>query len=296
MHVLRRFWEKNWPQVHAAMSGGLPQFVLGRRVRGLDTGVPAFCYHIVQTEAFEADLAFLSRNGYVTIDADALLGHLEGRRPAPRQAVVLSIDDGARNLYDVAFPLLRRYGMTAVAFVAPAFHEEPSTTVDEEQRPCTWQELREMHSSGHVDIQSHTFSHRLVTRWPAPAELLGCSASTAERLRGAPLTLAEDLRLAKAIIEEKLGKNIRHLAFPQYRGTQEALRLGRACGYRGFWWGTLPGRPDNRPRQGADRIARLNGDLLRRLPGDGRRSLLDIVGARSIASARRIAAPARQDR
>ncbi|MDW7710953.1 MAG: polysaccharide deacetylase family protein [Deferrisomatales bacterium] len=120
---VRNKWEKNWPEVHALPTGGLPRFTYARRPGDLGSSVPVFCYHTIDAERFEGDLEFLVANGYRTIGADALLDHLEERCPAPERAVVLSFDDSARNLYEVVYPLLRRYRMNAVAFVAPRFHE-----------------------------------------------------------------------------------------------------------------------------------------------------------------------------
>ena len=126
MSVLQKFggvWEKNWPELHAALTGGLPGFIFSNRPAGLDSGVPVFCYHLVEAAAFEEDLLFLKHNGYVTIHADALLDHLLRRKPAPARSVVLTFDDGAQNLYETVFPLLKRYDVQAVAFIAPGLHE-----------------------------------------------------------------------------------------------------------------------------------------------------------------------------
>jgi hypothetical protein len=122
----RNIWQKNWPEVHAAVTGGLPQFVFQSHPQPLGSSVPVFCYHVVSLKRFQADLDFLAQNGYVTIDADTLLDHLTGRQQAPEGAVVLTFDDGPRNHYEVVLPLLKRYGMKGVAFIAPRFHEETS--------------------------------------------------------------------------------------------------------------------------------------------------------------------------
>lgn len=84
--VLRNAWEKQWPEVRAAVAGSLPQFIFARHPRDLGSSVPVFGYHVVDPKEFEADLNLLSRNGYVTISADALLDHLELRGLAPKPA------------------------------------------------------------------------------------------------------------------------------------------------------------------------------------------------------------------
>lgn len=286
--TLRDSFRKNWPELKGALLHGLPGFVLARRPADLGQGVPVFCYHVVDVQTFSDDLAFLRRNGYTTIDAGALLDHLEGRHPAPPRAVVLSFDDGAANLYEVVFPMLRQFNQKAVAFVAPRFHAHRASDygLPSEQshlRPCTWPELRRMHESGLVDIQSHTLEHRYVPWWPTPCELTGVSRCWTAKVRSPGLPLDDDLRLAKQMLEEKLGKTVEHLAFPQFDGTGAAVRVGQAVGYRGFWWGVLCGRGArmNRPGESATHITRISGDLLRRLPGEGRCTLRDVLAGRT---------------
>jgi len=275
MTDLRDSWEKNWPEVRALLTGSFPKFVLSGDPPGMGSEVPVFCYHLVGWEEFERDLKFLSRNDYDTIDAQMLLDHITGVRRAPPRSVVLTIDDGAQNLFDVAFPLLRRYGMKAVAFIAPGLHQDATSSdqtgaEDEDLGPCDWSEIQLMHESGTIDFQAHTFEHRYVPRWPEPASLTGSCPALVDSLRGPPLSMKEDFELAKRTIEERLGKRVLHLAFPRYRGTTAALELGVECGFQSFWWGYVPGHLGNRVGQSPHYVARTDGIYLRRLPGEGR--------------------------
>ena len=269
-HSVRRIWEKNFPEFHAAATGGLPQFIFAPNPDDIASSVPAFCYHVVDASDFEADLNFLQRNGYNTVDADTLLNHMEKRAVAPPRSVAITIDDGARNLYDVAFPLLMRYQMKAVAFIVPGLHRENGATPGS---PLSWQQIREMHDSGVIDFQPHTYEHRYVPRWPEPLDLEGSDSTQVRGLRGPALTMAEDFRLAKEALELRLGRTVAHLSFPKFNGTEEAIRIGRATGYKAFWWGVLPHRPDNRPGDPTSHVVRLDACHLRRLPGDGREPL-----------------------
>jgi len=278
MSFLRERWEKNWPELHAALRGGFPPFVFSDRPP--EPGdVPAFWYHTVEADAFGEDLRFLQRNGYVTLTADELLDHIEGRRSAPARAVVLCFDDGAVNLYSVVFPLLREFSCRAVAFVAPHFHSSVSGGDGVADRPCTWQEIREMHDSSLVDFQSHTFGHRYVPRWPEPVELTGIDPRF-QGLDGAPVSMREDFQLARETIEARLGKQVQHLAFPRHDGTAEAVRVGLECGYRLFWWGAQPTPPARLAGGAGLHVSRISGEFVRRLPGDGRLALSTILGRR----------------
>jgi peptidoglycan/xylan/chitin deacetylase (PgdA/CDA1 family) len=279
MRFLRERWEKNWPELRAAARRGVPSFVFAASPPELDGGVPVFFYHAVTTEGFAADLRFLRENGYATLDADGLLAHLGGERPAPPRSVVLTFDDGGSLLHRIVFPLLREFGQRAVAFVAPRFHGDACIGAGREPRPCTWDELREMAASGVVDVQSHTLEHRYLPRWPEVVPLTGI-AQDYLRCLGAPLSVGEDIRRSREVLEAELGRPVRHLAFPRFDGTAEAVRLGREAGFEGFWWGMQPGRPLNRPGDDGGHVVRLSGEFVRRLPGRGRASLRSILRRR----------------
>ena len=287
-HKLRRIWEKNWPEIHCDLRGGLPSFLWSPNPPSPSDDVPVFCYHIPDAESFRADLEHLRRNGYQTLIPDQLLAHLNGTEPAPPKAVVLTFDDGSVEVYRTAFPLLKEYGFRAVAFIAPSFHDGAPEGTDQ-GRACTWDELAEMHASGVIDVQSHTLEHRLMRRWPEPAPICGVVNGPHIAPPTTLYSMREDFRLAKALIESRLGNRVRHLCFPCYDGTTEAIEAARSVGYESFWWGVLPRVPDNRPAENAaHHIVRVSDEFLRRLPGDGRVSLVPILRARYGHSFRRL--------
>jgi peptidoglycan/xylan/chitin deacetylase (PgdA/CDA1 family) len=279
---LQSAWRKNWPEWHAALRGGFPPFVL--RDAPLPTGlVPVFCFHTVERDAFRTAMEHLRGGGHCTLPADAVVAHMQGASPAPAGAVALTFDDGAANLYDTVFPVLRDLGLCATAFVCPPFHPAAAAAPPPGDRvppPCTVGQLREMDASGCVRIESHTFSHRYLPRYPQTANLVGVGPGWTTTHRPAPTSVPEELRAAQAALTEWLGRPVRHLAFPQYDGTNEAVAAGRALGYAGFWWGVHPGQPGNRVGDDPARIVRISGEFVERLPGPGRRTLRDILRAR----------------
>jgi len=82
--------------------------------------------------------------------------------------------------------------------------------------------------------------------------------------------MKEDFSRAREILEERLRKSVRHLAFPKFKGTAAAMNVGEECGFRAFWWGYLPGHQGNRPGRSPRYVARIDAIYLRRLPGHGR--------------------------
>jgi peptidoglycan/xylan/chitin deacetylase (PgdA/CDA1 family) len=280
---LKRSWRKNRREVTGLFNGSLPSFLFAPRPRALGDGVAVFCYHTVSTDELRGDLEFLARNGYHTLGGDALLACLRGdASPEPRR-VVLTFDDGAFNFHQVVMPLLREYRARALAFVAPGMHFDrpPRGFEGVLERPMTWDELRELHASGFVDVESHTYESRYVPEWPMPIALDGIDAKLEASLRGAALSLEDDLRAAKAKLEAELpGKVVKHIAFPAYEGTPEGIAAAVRCGYEACHWGLLPRRPLNEPKASTLHIARLSHEYLRRLPGEGRASLAELARRR----------------
>jgi len=157
--------------------------------------VPILCYHrfgprpsqlAVTPAAFEAQMDYLARNGYHVIPLSRLIGFLERGEPIPRKSVVLTIDDGYRSTYEVAYPILRKYGFPATVFLYSDFVGAPDA--------LTWPQMKEMEASGLVNIQPHSKTHaNLTMRMAGETE-----AKYRDRLRAeidTPIRLIQD-RLA----------------------------------------------------------------------------------------------------
>jgi peptidoglycan/xylan/chitin deacetylase (PgdA/CDA1 family) len=106
----------------------------------------------VSPDLFARHLDAIQAAGYTTISLYQLLAHLWQGAPLPDKAVVITFDDGYRDNYENAFPLLRERGMIATIFVLTDF-------IDEE-RPeyLTWEMAREMLAAG-LSIESHGRNH-----------------------------------------------------------------------------------------------------------------------------------------
>jgi len=73
----------------------------------------------VLESAFDAQMRILSRFYRIMTLSDAVAAQAEGR--LPYRAVVITFDDGYADNFDVALPILRKYGITATFFVATGF-------------------------------------------------------------------------------------------------------------------------------------------------------------------------------
>lgn len=101
---------------------------------------------------FEQQLAYLKENGYTTIGLGDLYDALAGGRGLPAKSVILTFDDGYRDAYENALPLLKKYGMRATFFVVTDFIHAGHPAY------LTWPMVQALSDSG-MSIENHTRSH-----------------------------------------------------------------------------------------------------------------------------------------
>ncbi|GIV74824.1 MAG: hypothetical protein KatS3mg049_3380 [Caldilinea sp.] len=106
----------------------------------------------VSPTLFAEHLDRMLAEGYVTVSLYQVIDALQRGAPLPDKPVVITFDDGYRDNYENAFPLLRERGMVATIFVVTDFIDE--------QRPAylTWDMAREMLAAG-ISIESHGRNH-----------------------------------------------------------------------------------------------------------------------------------------
>ncbi|WP_448593706.1 polysaccharide deacetylase family protein [Thermoflexus hugenholtzii] len=106
----------------------------------------------VRPSQFEAHLQYLRQAGYETVSLSDLIFHLTQGKPLPPRPVVLTFDDGYRDAYEEAFPLLQRYGFRGTFFVLTGRADEG------DPRYLSWEQIRRMSEAG-MEIQLHGREH-----------------------------------------------------------------------------------------------------------------------------------------
>jgi peptidoglycan/xylan/chitin deacetylase (PgdA/CDA1 family) len=135
-----------------------PRFVWESSPPQLRDEVPVFMFHRVFPDDFARQMEFLKRNGYQTLTLQAFVNFLCGKERLRGPSVLLTFDDGDQSLYTAAYPLLKKYGFHAAAFVIPYYvYEVPHVLPG--RGMISWPELREMQQSGVIDVQSHSYRH-----------------------------------------------------------------------------------------------------------------------------------------
>ncbi len=171
-------------------------------------------YHLsVKVAELDRQFEYLSKNGFQTISLNDLYESLVNRTPLPPKSVIITFDDGYRDFYQNAFPIIKKYNLRVVSFYVGNYTNYPNY--------MSWSMLKEIHNSGLVDVQSHTLSHFLLTK-----------ISPDERRR--------EIFESKRLLEEGLGKKINYLAYPYGDYNEEVVNLAREAGYR-LAFSTRPG-------------------------------------------------------
>ena len=186
--------------------------------------VPVLTYHkltrngtpdamTVREADFEAQMRFLRENGYRVIPLDDLFEFLRFRRQIPARSVVVTFDDGWRSVYDIAWPILKKYGYPATLFVY-------TDLIVGSRETLSWEQVREL-SRGGFDIQCHTRTHRYLGR----KERKESSRDYFEAVR-------KEVLESSKIIRKHTGRDVKYLAYPY--GDTNALVVGmlRQEGYR----------------------------------------------------------------
>lgn len=175
----------------------------------------------VSTRTFETHLKWLYARGYQSVplaDLDRSLSPATNDwRTLPSKSVVITFDDGYRDNYLYAWPILKRYGYTATIFVvADAIGGDNSFDAAYRSDPApilSVAEMREMHRD-HIGFGSHTCSH--------PSSMTSLSEAQ----------LKDELERSRSVISGVLDAPVEHFAYPHSRLDDRVEAAVERAGYR----------------------------------------------------------------
>ncbi|MCG7999349.1 MAG: polysaccharide deacetylase family protein [Candidatus Thiodiazotropha lotti] len=175
---------------------------IGFEFEGYQT-VPILCYHRfgnkggrleISAEQFERQLAYLKQHDYRVIHLDELYGFLKGERALPKRSVVLTIDDGHRSIYTIAYPLLKKFNFPATVFVYSDYMNNGGLKTSE---------LKAMNASGLISLQPHSKTHSNLA-------LNGVGESNSDYRK----RVRDEVRIPSRKLESTLGKAPKYYAYP----------------------------------------------------------------------------------
>jgi peptidoglycan/xylan/chitin deacetylase (PgdA/CDA1 family) len=182
--------------------------------------LPILMYHYVRTppstltdmlgyrlsvapDVFRAQMDWLHTNGYHTVNFNQVRAYFAGTAALPSRPVVITLDDGYRDLYTTAYPILKAHDFTAVAYIVPNFVGWPTYV--------TRDQILEMDRGG-IEIASHTMSHGNLARMSYGSAMY-------------------ELVQSKRWLEGLVGHQVVDFAYPSGQFTQQTVAAVQQAGY-----------------------------------------------------------------
>jgi peptidoglycan/xylan/chitin deacetylase (PgdA/CDA1 family) len=175
--------------------------------------VPVLLYHQIAVppdenpyyttpENFAAQMELLYSEGYMTISTEMLVNAIKDGTQLPEKPVILTFDDGNISVLTTAFPIMKKYGFTGVAYIVYKYLGAAGS-LDVSQ-------VQTLAESG-WEIGSHSFSH---------ADLV----EHEERQKKEILT-------SRVMLERKLDLPVLTFAYPYGNYNGDAVDLVKRAGY-----------------------------------------------------------------
>ncbi|HEY9865440.1 MAG TPA: polysaccharide deacetylase family protein [Candidatus Obscuribacterales bacterium] len=140
------------------MAHQYPDFITNNQLERLQDEVPVFMFHTIYPALFKQQLEYLKINQYQTLDLKTFMAFLQGEIELKNPSVLLTVDDGEKSWYEVAYPLLKEYGFHGIGFLVPSYIKEKPEPAQGKSW-LSWPEVVEMEKSGVFEFQSHSYYH-----------------------------------------------------------------------------------------------------------------------------------------
>jgi len=180
--------------------------------------------YVISPEELEADLRYLQDNGYQTILSQDLINYMDHGAPLPDKPVMLTFDDGYRDNYDLAFPLLERYQMRALMSLIGTFADRAGE--DDVRGMMSWSEARALAESGLVELANHSYDLHKDT-----PERYGALKNRLEPVHAYRKMLSEDLRRTQEAVFARTGFTPTAFTYPYGAVSNASVSVLRELGF-----------------------------------------------------------------
>src|SRR5918996_3861540 len=208
-----------------------------------------FCYHRlvnkvrypgteITSAAFEEQMQQLKDAGITVISLQDLLAWKRGEKNIPPRCAVITFDDGWKSQYEVAWPILKKFGYPVTMFIYTEGVRGGSLGGGE---AITWEQLADMRDNG-VDIQAHSATHQDL-REGHNVMLISGGKRTRTKLTGPQYQewVQNEVVGSKQLLEQRLGIKVNCFAVPFGNYNENVKELARNAGYEAMF--TVYGQP-----------------------------------------------------
>ncbi|WP_409295889.1 polysaccharide deacetylase family protein [Peribacillus sp. SCS-26] len=116
---------------------------------------------IVLKSQFEQQMRYLDQHGYTTLTTEEFQLFVENRMTVPEKSVLITFDDGFRDNYHEAYPILKKHHLTAVNFLITSYLSDTSPYQKGEVQYMNPDVIEK--SCDVFEFQSHTYDFHQLT-------------------------------------------------------------------------------------------------------------------------------------
>lgn len=155
----------------------------------------------VGVDQFSAQIGYLSEHGFSGVLLDDLF---KDRPTASGKHIAITFDDGAYSDFNVASPILQKYGFSATFFITVNYIGTKGY--------LGWDDILKMSRMG-MSIQSHSLNHVFLSDLDEKS-------------------LYTELSESKRLIEERIDKPVHYISLPGGFCSERVLSAAKQCGYK----------------------------------------------------------------
>src|SRR6184192_2060808 len=209
-----------------------------------------FCYHRlvdkirypgteITPAAFEAQMKELKDRGITVIPMQDLLAWKRSEKNIPPRCAVISFDDGWKSQYEVAWPIMKKFGYPFTMFI---YTEGVAGGHLGGGQAITWEQLADMRDNG-IDIEAHTATHQDLREGHTIMVMEPGGKRTKKKLTGAEYEqwVQNEVVGCKQLLEQRLGIKINCFAVPFGTYNEHVKEIARNAGYEAMF--TVYGQP-----------------------------------------------------
>ena len=180
---------------------------------------------------FESQMKDLKDHGITVIRMQDLLAWKRGEKSIPPHCAIITFDDGWQSQYDVAWPILKKFGYPLTMFI---YTEGVRGGHFGGGEAITWEELGEMRDAG-VDIEAHSKTHQDLRK---PYDKV-----TKRHLNPGDYQqwLQDEIAGSKDVLEQKLAIKVDCFAVPYGFYNETIKEVAQKAGYEAIF--TVYGQP-----------------------------------------------------